>query len=77
MSATERAALVRGLYNAAGTFIATFLTSYITTDVLRDSLLIAAIAAAGVLGFRAGAEGAYDSLRDKNGNVQPSDVGQR
>lgn len=77
MTATERSALIRGVYNAAMTFGVTFFTSYLTTDVPRDSLIIAAIAAFGVLGFRAGGEGAYDSMRDKSGNVQPSDVGYR
>lgn len=75
MNATEKAALIRGLYNALMTFGVTFFTSYLTTDVMRDSLIIAAIAAFGVLGFRAGGEGVYDSHRQKTGAVTPADVG--
>lgn len=74
MNPTEKTAIIRGLYNAAMTFGVTFVTTYLTTDVVSDAALIGGIAAFGVLGFRAGAEGAYDSLRQKNGNVQPSDV---
>lgn len=76
MTATERAAVIRGAYNAVGTFVATFLSSYLISDIVRDSVIVAAIAAFGVLGFRAGAEGMYDSFRDKNGKVRPGDVGQ-
>ena len=74
MNATEKAAFIRGLYNAAMTFGVTFFTSYLTTDVADESLLIAAIAAFGVLGFRAGAEGLYDSARQKAGSVTSADV---
>lgn len=74
LNPTERAALVRGLYNALGTFLVTFLTAYATTDDVRASAITGAIAALGVLGFRAGAEGMYDSHRAKTGNVKPSDV---
>ena len=75
MTPTERAALVRGLYNALGMFGATFLTTYLTTDVLRDALIVAGIAFFASLGFRAGAEGVYDSNRAKAGDVRPADVG--
>lgn len=75
MNATEKAALVRGIYNALGTFFVTFLTAYATTDDMRASAITGAIAAFGVLGFRAGAEGVYDSHRQKRGAVTPADVG--
>ena len=75
MNATEKAALIRGLYNALGTFFVTFLTAYATTDDLRAASITGAIAAFGVLGFRAGAEGVYDSHRQKTGAVTPADVG--
>ena len=75
MNATERAALVRGIYNALGTFFVTFLTAYATTDDVRASAITGAIAALGVLGFRAGAEGYVDSRRAGRGDIQPGDVG--
>lgn len=75
MNATEKAALLRGIYNALGTFFVTFLTAYATTDDVRASAITGAIAAFGVLGFRAGAEGIYDSHRQKTGAVTPADVG--
>jgi len=74
MNPTEKAAIFRGIYSAIGTFGVTFLTTFLVTDVASEAGLVAGIAAFGVLGFRAGAEGAYDSLRQKNGTVQPSDV---
>ncbi len=74
MNPTEKAAILRGIYSAIGTFGVTFLTTYLVTDVASEAGLVAGIAAFGVLGFRAGAEGAYDSLRQKNGAVQASDV---
>lgn len=75
LNPTERAALIRGLYNALGTFFVTFLTAYATTDDVRASAITGAIAALGVLGFRGGVEGLHDSRRQKTGNVKPSDVG--
>jgi len=75
MNATEKAALIRGLYNALGTFLVTFLTAYATTDDVRASAITGAITALGVLGFRGGAEGLYDSHRQKTGAVTPADVG--
>ena len=74
MNPTERAAILRGIYSAFGTFGMTFLTSYLVTDVVSNALITAGVAAFGVLGFRAGAEGMYDSLRQKGGDVQPADV---
>jgi hypothetical protein len=76
MTATERAAILRGLYQAFGMFVVTFLTSWELSDDLKHAVIMAGIAACTVLGFRAGGEGLYDSLRDKGGHVQPSDVGQ-
>lgn len=77
MSATERAAIIRGAYTAVGIFVATFLSVYLQTDDLKVSTISGGIAAAGALGFRGGVEGIYDSHRDKTGAVKPSDVGQR
>ncbi len=75
MTQTEKAAILRGIYNALGMFGATFLTTMLTTDSLRDAFIIAGIAFFASLGFRAGVEGGYDSARDKRGDVKPADVG--
>lgn len=70
------AALVRGAYNAAGTFAATFLITLATLDVsTKEAAISGGIAALAVLGFRAGGEGFVDSNRAKSGNVNASDVG--
>jgi len=74
MNPTEQTAIKRGIYNGLMTFGVTFLTTYLVTDVWSEAGIIAGIAAFGVLGFRAGGEGLYDTMRQNNGNVQPSDV---
>lgn len=74
MNATEQAAIIRGLYNAVGTFGITILSAYMVFGVWENSAVVAGIAAFGALGFRAGAEGMYDSLRQKGGHVSSADV---
>lgn len=74
MNATEQAAIIRGLYNAIGTFGITLLSSYMVFGEWESSAVVAGIAAFGALGFRAGAEGMYDSLRQKGGHTTPADV---
>lgn len=67
-------ALLRGLYNAVGAGLVSFLMTYQVTRDWRDAGVVGAITALGALGFRGGFEGSLDSQRQKNGDVKPSDV---
>ncbi len=69
-------AIVRGLYNALGAGGVALLTTYQVTHRWEDALIVGGITALGALGFRGGAEGLYDSGRDKAGKVSAGDVGQ-
>lgn len=75
-------AILRGAYNALCTFLVVFATNYLALrgdldrgDSLEVSALVAAIAAMGVLGFRAGIEGRFDAGRSARAAQEPSDVG--
>jgi hypothetical protein len=73
---TMGTAVLRGLYNAAGTGAAAFLTCYATTHDIETAAIVAGITALGALGFRSGIEGVADAIRDARGRVLPGDVGQ-
>lgn len=73
-SDTTRAAIVRGLYNAAGMFLVTFLVTLSQVPDTRSAAIVGGIAALGALGFRAGGEGAYDTYRQRHGLTEPGDV---
>ena len=93
---TYGTAVLRGLYLFFCTALVAGITAYMgvgilvdgSVDVLVDerdrivyAVLTGVLAGLGALGFRAGAEGVYDGLRDANVNAgneapKPSDVGQ-
>lgn len=69
-------ALLRGCYQAIGSFALVFLSTWATTDELKAPVIAGGIAALSALGFRAGVEGVADQRRQARGDVRPSDVGQ-
>ena len=80
MSEQFKAALTRAVLGAVLAFCLTFLTTYAATDhdnPRRMEIVLIAAATAGVTYFaqRGAAEGWYDTNRQVNGNIKPSDVG--
>lgn len=75
MSEQSKAAIIRSLYTAVGTFLSSFCTALLAGSPSDTSALVAAVAAFAVLGFRGGVEGAVDTYREKHGIVTKADVG--
>lgn len=73
-SAQTRAAIIRGAYLAAGTFLSAFLSALLMDDDVRKAAIVAGVAAFAVLGFRGGVEGGYDTYRQNHGIVKDADV---
>lgn len=73
-----QAAVIRGVYLAAGTGFLTFLLTYQSTQYdARASIVAGCIAGLSALGFRAMGEGMYDQRRADLGLARSSDVGQQ
>jgi hypothetical protein len=80
-SSTVWVAIVRSLWSAVAAGLLAGFTAYQTMegtmpdeDALRKSLVVAAIAVFGPIAARGGAEGLWDSSRQKSGNATPADV---
>jgi hypothetical protein len=74
-------AVVRSLWSAVAAALLAGFTAYQTMegtmpdeDAIKKALIVGAIALFGPLAARGGAEGLYDSSRQKNGNATPADV---
>lgn len=67
-------AILRGLYQAAGSGAAVFLITWASTDELKGPLIAGGVAALAALGFRGGVEGTFDRRRNDAGDVRQSDV---
>lgn len=75
MSEQFQAALRRALIIAVISAASTALSTWATTNDAKIIFIAAATAFLAPFIARFGGEGAYDTQRDKRGNVQPSDVG--
>jgi putative flippase GtrA len=75
MSEQFKSALVRALIVGGLGALVTLLATWATTD--DATVIVVAVAAAFVAPFlaRFGGEGAWDTKRAKDGDVQPADVG--
>jgi hypothetical protein len=80
-SATLWTAVIRSLWSAVSAALLAGFTAYQTMDgtmsdesAIKKALLVAAISFLGPFAARGGAEGFYDSSRQKAGNATPADV---
>jgi len=63
MSEQLKSALLRGAYNAVGTFLVTWLGALAIGVDMRKAAIAGGLAALAVLGFRGGGEGTLDTSR--------------
>jgi phosphoserine phosphatase len=75
MSEQLKAALVRGLIIAVPTGILTTLTTWSQTDDAKTLVIAGGTSLVGTFLARSGLEGAYDTKREREGNVHSGDVG--
>ncbi len=75
MSSQFKAAIVRGLVIAVPTALLTALTTWSQTDDAKTLIIAGCTSFLGTFLARSGLEGAYDTKRDREGNVQAGDVG--
>ena len=75
LSEQLKAAMVRGLVIAVPTAILTTLTTWSQTDDGKTLIIAGATSFLSTFLARSGLEGAYDTQRDRAGNVHPGDVG--
>jgi len=75
MSEQLKAAIYRGLIIAIPTGILTTLTTWSQTDDAKTLVIAGATSFIGTFLARSGLEGAYDTKRDREGNVHAGDVG--
>jgi len=75
MSAQLREALLRSLYQALGTFAATFFVMLQLGFDAEAAAIAGIVASLETLGFRGVVEGGYDARRAARGDVRRSDVG--
>jgi hypothetical protein len=80
-SSTMWVAIVRSLWSAVAAGIIAGITAYQTMegtmpeeDALKKAMLVGALAVLGPIAARGGAEGLWDSNRQKTGNATPADV---
>lgn len=74
LNGTFATALARGAYSAVLTGLLAFLTALQQGGDDRKAVIIGSIAGLTVLATRGGLEGLYDSARQTDGSVKPSDV---